>query len=82
MAVQIMQMVAIIVFIVFTAEVINNYIKHRSKMGKRIEQIERGIEARLARLDELEKRIRVVEKIVTDRRFDLADEFERLEKEQ
>jgi uncharacterized membrane protein len=67
------EMVVLIVFIVMLAGVLNRR-AHRRKTtpGQKNEE---DVKARLAQLDALEERVRVLEKIVTDRRFDLHQEF-------
>ncbi len=74
------EMVVLIVFIVFGAGVLNNYLKSRVG-GKQLEAIEKELESRLATIDKLEKRIQVLEKIVTDRHYDAKRELDELDRE-
>lgn len=67
------EMVVVIVFLGVVAGVMNNWIKARGQAG------ENGLgESERRRMDDLEERIRVLEKIVTDRRYDLKEEIRRL----
>lgn len=65
------EMVVIIVFIAIMAGVVNTWIKEKFR---RDDNGETGLD----RLDALEERIRVLEKIVTDRSYDLKEEIRRL----
>ena len=47
---------------------------------KQLRWLEQRVDSRLARLEQLEERIAVVEKIVTDRRFDLDEQFRDLDR--
>ena len=71
-----LELVALIVFICVAAGVINNWLKNR---GKRPQQPD-DLEERLRKLSELEERVEVLEKIVTDRKFDLEQQFRDLER--
>lgn len=66
------EMVVLIVLLSLVAGVANNYIKNRSNMGG---QGADEFETRLAQLDSLEERVRTLEKIVTDRNFELREKF-------
>ena len=72
------EMAALIVAIVFGAGVINNYIKHSAGGAKRRE-LEAELDRRMQRIDSLEERVQVLEKIVTDRNYDLKRELNDLE---
>ena len=64
-----------IVAIVFTAITVEHYLKLRHKTqdsGKIAEETQ-------AQLDQLEERIRVLERIVTENKFDLRQEISKLE---
>ncbi|TFH40612.1 MAG: hypothetical protein E4H01_16295 [Lysobacterales bacterium] len=66
------EMVVLIVLISVVAGVVNNYIKNRGSMtGHGAEEFE----ARLGQLNSLEERVRTLEKIVTDRNFELREKF-------
>jgi uncharacterized membrane protein len=64
-----------ILLIVFVYKLLESRIRHRSAEAKEGASVD---EAR-ARLDALEERIRVLERIVTDERFDLKREFRNLD---
>jgi hypothetical protein len=67
------EMVLGIVIIVSIAKVLLSF-------GRRKPSVQdREIEQRLARVEHLEERVRVLEKIVTDRRYDLKRELDDLE---
>ena len=66
------EMVVLIVLISVVAGVVNNYIKNRGGMP---DQSADEFEARLAQLHSLEERVRTLEKIVTDRNFELREKF-------
>ncbi len=66
-------MVAIIVVVSCTAGVANNYFKSRAKVaGKQDPAMQRDI-------DDLRNRVEVLEQIVTDEKYDLAKEINRLD---
>jgi cell division protein FtsB len=60
-----------IVAIVMCAKVIQTYIKQRRSKP----EVDTELEETLAKVDVLEERIRVLERIVTDNRFDLKQEI-------
>lgn len=59
---------------------VNNYLKTVRENGTRLRSVEREFGSRLARLESLEERIAVLEKIVTDRRYELDREFRKLDR--
>lgn len=59
---------------------IENLGKTRRANSKHLNALERQLEERLARIEQLEERIAVLEKIVTDRRFDLDQQLRDLGK--
>jgi len=63
-----------IVGIVFTAETVQKIYRVRSENKKN----DLGTDEALAQLEVLEERIRVLERIVTEKRFDLRKEIDRL----
>jgi len=65
------EMVMFIIFIVFAAGVLKHYISLRH----RTPEIDEDTRDRLGRLDALEERVQVLEKIVTDRNYDLKQQF-------
>ena len=66
--------VVCIVAIVFTADTIQKYLK----MKNQEKQSDPELEATLAHIEQLEERIRVLERIVTENRTDLKSEIDRL----
>lgn len=66
--------VVLIVAVVMTADTIQKIYKSRSEKNKSDEQTNEE----LARLDELEERIQVLERIVTEDKHDLRREINRL----
>jgi hypothetical protein len=72
------EMVLGIVFFACATKVIMSVI---GAFGRRRQTSEdRELDARLRRIEALEERVRVLEKIVTDRRYDLRREFDELER--
>ncbi len=72
------EMVTVIVVIGCLTGVINNYLKTRQKTGAiDSEDVDEAFE----RIENLEERIRVLEKVVTDDRYELKQQIERLERE-
>lgn len=65
-----------IVAISCATSIVLQYLKMRTRERKHIEKKESG-ESQV-RLDELEERIRVLERIVTENRFDLRQEIDKL----
>lgn len=72
---QVFEMVVLIVLISVLAGVANNYIKSRSEGGGPISD---ELNEKLAKLDSLDERVRTLEKIVTDRDFELKEKFRNL----
>ena len=66
--------VLLLVGIVMTANVITTYLKQRKKEPENDQELEET----LAKIDMLEERIRVLERIVTEHRFDLKKEIDSL----
>ena len=66
--------VVCIVAIVMCANVIQSYLKHKSKQP----EIDAELEETLAKIDVLEERIKVLERIVTENRVDLRTEIDNL----
>lgn len=63
-----------IIAIVMCANVCRAYLKHRYKTP----EVDKELEETLAKVDVLEERIRVLERIVTENRFDLKKEIDNL----
>ena len=66
--------VVCIVAIVFTAQTIQKYMK----MNNENKEDDPELEATLAHIERLEERIKVLERIVTENKFDLGREIDRL----
>ncbi len=66
--------VVCIVAIVFTADTIQKYLKMKNKER----EADPELEETLAHIEKLEERIRVLERIVTENRFDLKKEIDKL----
>lgn len=66
--------VVCIVAIVFTADTVQKYMKMKDKERKADPELEET----LAHIEKLEERIRVLERIVTENKFDLKKEIDRL----
>jgi len=69
-AMNVFEMVVIIVLITIGAGVINNYIKHRNQAVAEDDEADWQ-----KRLELMEERLRVLEKIVTDRDYELKQKF-------
>ncbi|CAN5138213.1 hypothetical protein BH24PSE2_BH24PSE2_04680 [soil metagenome] len=54
-------------------------IKHRDKQRFQSREAAPELDAKLKRIEDLEHRVQVLEKIVTDRNYDLRRQFEDLE---
>ena len=63
-----------IVAIVFTADTIQKYLKVKNQK----KESDPELEETLAQIERLEERIRVLERIVTENRFDLGREIDKL----
>jgi len=63
-----------IITIVMCANIIQTYLKQRAREP----QADENIEETLARLETLEQRVQVLERIVTENRFDLKQEIDAL----
>ncbi len=66
--------VVCIVAIVFTADTIQKYLKMKDQKRESDPELEET----LAHIESLEERIRVLERIVTENKFDLKSEIEKL----
>ena len=67
--------VVCIVAVVMTADTIQKYLKMKSKERENDPELE----STFAHIEALEERIRVLERIVTENKFDLRSEIDRLE---
>lgn len=79
------EMVVLIVMIVGITTVLGKWLENRNERDVREEFFgsdtdldENGMPLSLKRIEQLEERVAVLEKIVTDRNYDLKREFERL----
>lgn len=59
---------------------VNNYLKIVRENQGQLHSLEREVGVRVARIEQLEERIAVLERIVTDRRYDLEREFRNLDR--
>ena len=66
--------VLLIIMVVMCGQVAQTYIKQRAKRPEPDEDLEQT----LLKIDELEERIQVLERIVTEKRYDLKKEIDRL----
>ena len=66
--------VLLLVAIVMCARIVQTYIGQRKKQPEADEELEET----LAKIDLLEERIRVLERIITENRFDLKEEIDSL----
>jgi hypothetical protein len=66
--------VVCIVAIACTAGVVTEYLKMRSRK----EEGSADIDGTLAHMEELEERVRVLERVVTEKKFDLSKEIDKL----
>jgi len=73
------EMVVVIVIVSCCAGVMNNWLKTRHKVDRH--ELDRHMEGRLGELHKLEQRIQVLERIVTDKKYDLKRELHELESE-
>ena len=72
-------MVVAIVAIALFAGVVNRYLKLQARRPSEAEEAERQeAQRKLARVDELEERVRVLERIVVDRKERLREEIDAL----
>ena len=72
-------MVVAIVAIVLFAGVMQHYLKLQARRPSEAEEAEREeVQRKLARVDELEERVRVLERIVVDRKERLREEIDAL----
>ena len=71
------EMVVAIVAIACCAGVLRNWIENRDKVSS--DDLDKRIGVRMQQLEQLEERIRVLEKIVTDRNYDLKAELHELD---
>lgn len=63
-----------IIAIVMCAQVMQSHLKHRKKKP----EVDSELEGTLEKIDQLEERIRVLERIITENRYDLKKEIDSL----
>ncbi len=68
------EMVLGIVIVTTIAGVINNFLKFKSKSSESID----NLDGRVDKLEDLEERIRVLEKIITEQNYDLDQKIKSL----
>jgi len=66
--------VLILVSIVMTANIIETWLKQKKKTP----EIDEDLDDTLAKIEQMEERIKVLERIVTENRFDLKKEIDSL----
>lgn len=66
--------VLLIIAMVMGANIIQTYLKQR----KQVPEVNQELEETLAKIDLLEERIQVLERIITENRFDLKHEIDSL----
>ena len=66
--------VLMLVTIVMVAELIKTWMKQRNAMPEELAELEET----LGRIDQLEDRVKVLERIITENRFDLKKEIDAL----
>ena len=71
---QVFEMVVIVVALYYIYKVITDLAKHKSEHNAAIS----GLDERLNKVEDLEQRIQVLEKIVTDKNYDLKDKIDSL----
>ncbi len=71
------EMVFAIVLVTVVAGVINNWVKSRNNVDR--DELDSELATRLGQIEKLEKRMQVLERIVTDRQYDLKKELHDLE---
>jgi len=69
-------MVVAIVAVVMMAGIANRYMKLQTEKTKY--KMDDGLVEKLGRIDKLEERVRVLEKIITNKKVSLADEIDSL----
>ncbi len=71
------EFVILILMIVFGSKMFSDHMKYKH-MEKRRKKTDKDVEAEKNRLDELEERIKVLERIVTDKNYDLKSQIDDL----
>ena len=71
------EFVLLILMIVFGSKMFSDHMKYKH-MEKRSKKTDKDVETEKNRLDELEERIKVLERIVTDKNYDLKSQIDDL----
>ena len=74
MRLEILEMIVIIVVVYYVYKLVTDLAKHKSTQSEAMSQLD----DRVSKIEELEQRIQVLEKIVTDKNYDLKDQIDRL----
>ncbi len=77
MAMTVFEMIFGIVLVTTIATMYNTKQKHKHHRRRSKEELSE-LDARLDKLEDLERRVQVLERVITDRKFDLKEEIDRL----
>ena len=72
-----LEFVLLIMLIVFGSKFLSDHMKYKH-MERRSKKTDKNVETEKNRLDELEERIKVLERIVTDKNYDLKSQIDDL----
>lgn len=72
-----LEFVLLILMIVFGSKILTDHMKYKH-MEKGRKKTDENVNAEKRRLDELEERIKVLERIVTDKNYDLKNQIDDL----
>ena len=74
MRIEIFEMIVIIVVVYYVYKLVTDLAKHKSQNKEAMSELD----SRVTKIEELEQRIEVLEKIVTDKNYDLKDQIDKL----
>ena len=74
MRIEIFEMIVIIVVVYYVYKLVTDLAKHKSQNKEAMTELD----SRVTKIEELEERIEVLEKIVTDKNYDLKDQIDKL----
>ena len=74
MRIEIFEMIVIIVVVYYVYKLVTDLAKHKSQNKEAMSELD----SRVTKIEELEERIEVLEKIVTDKNYDLKDQIDKL----
>lgn len=74
MRIEIFEMIVIIVVVYYVYKLVIDLAKHKSQNSEAMSELD----SRVTKIEELEQRIVVLEKIVTDKNYDLKDQIDKL----